>query len=82
VNVANTESKKLKGIIEEYKLNWRSFAMNEKITADWSSPGTPLYYVIDPKGMIRHKWTGYPGEQTLETTLQKMIKEIEDNSKK
>lgn len=56
--------------------------MTEKIAADWSSPGTPLYYVIDPKGLIRHKWTGYPGEKTLESTLQKMIEEIERNSKK
>jgi hypothetical protein len=56
--------------------------MSDKINSDWSSPGTPLYYIIDPKGTIRHKWLGYPGEKTLETALEKMINDIERPRKK
>jgi hypothetical protein len=50
--------------------------------ADWILPSTPQYYVIDPKGTIRHKWTGYPGEKTLEAAAEKLIEEIERNPKK
>lgn len=82
MNTANNEPKKLKDITDENKLNWRTFVKTDKIMADWSSPGTPLYYVIDPKGVIRHKWTGYPGEKTLERTLEPLIVETERNLRK
>jgi hypothetical protein len=51
--------------------------ISDKINADWSSPATPLYYIIDPKGIIRHKWLGYPGEKTLETAIENLIHDTE-----
>ena len=66
---------KLKAVMEKEKLNWRSFADRRTITARWASRGTPTYYVIDHKGVIRHKWMGYPGAKTIDDALEKPIKE-------
>lgn len=62
-------------------LPWRSFKFQEAINAQWN-PSTPAYYVIDPKGVIRYKWVGYPGEHAMDGALEKLIKEAEGNGKK
>ena len=69
--------KKLKEVMEKEKLNWRSFADRRVISAKWGARGTPTYYVIDHKGVIQHKWIGYPGAKTLDSALEKLIKEAE-----
>jgi len=68
--------------MEEQKLNWRSFADQGTINAQWNLPGTPTYYIIDHQGVIRHKWFGHPGEKALDTALEVLIKEAEANGKK
>jgi hypothetical protein len=67
--------------MEKHHLNWRSFADQGAITARWNNPGTPTYYVIDHKGVIRYKWFGNPGEKALDAALEKLIKEAEGNGK-
>jgi hypothetical protein len=64
------------------KLTWRSFADpgalgQGAITAKWNLPGTPTFYVLDPKGVIRHKWVGSPGAEVIDRALEKLIKEAE-----
>ena len=63
------------------KMNWRSFAYQEAINGKWN-PSTPSYYVLDPGGVIRHKWVGAPGEQAIDTALEGLIKEAEAKRKK
>ena len=67
--------KKLKEVMEKEKLNWRSFS-SRVIAAKWSARGTPTYYVIDHKGVIRYKWVGYPGAKAIDAALEKLLKEI------
>ena len=76
VNVNDYAPKKLKEVMDKEKLNWRSFADRRIITAKWSARGTPTYYVIDPKGVIRYKWLGYPGAKAIDAALEKLLKEI------
>jgi hypothetical protein len=71
------EPKKLKAVMTKEKLNWRSIAHGGSISRQWSARGTPTYYVIDHKGVIRHKWIGYPGVKAIDTALEKLIKEAE-----
>ena len=66
--------------MEKENLNWRSFADQGAINAKWNA-GTPTYYVIDPKGVIRYKWAGSPGEKAIDAALQKLIQEAERNGK-
>ena len=77
VNTNNSEAKKVKEVMAREKLNWRSFVAQETITAEWNNPGTPMYYVIDHRGVIRSKWFGYPGAKALDTALEQLIQEAE-----
>jgi peroxiredoxin len=62
--------------MDKENLNWRSFAYQEAINAQWN-PSTPAYYVIDHNGVIRFKWVGYPGEHAIDAALEKLIAEAE-----
>jgi len=81
VNVNDFESKNLKERMDKEKMNWRSFAHQDAINDKWN-PSTPGYYVLDPKGMIRHKWVGAPGERAIDTALEELITEAEADAKK
>jgi peroxiredoxin len=67
--------------MDKETLPWRSFAYQEAINARWN-PSTPAYYVIDPKGVIRYKWVGYPGEKAIDESLEKLIQEAEKAAQK
>jgi hypothetical protein len=62
-------------------MNWRSFAHQEAVNAQWN-PSTPSYYVLDPQGVIRHKWVGAPGKEAIDTAVEKLITEAKANGKK
>src|SRR5262249_55005628 len=81
VNTNSSDPKKLKAIMEKEKLNWRSFGSRD-VTVKWNA-STPGYYVLDHKGVIRHKWMGYsgPGEKAIDTALEKLIHKAEGNTR-
>jgi hypothetical protein len=73
-------AKHLKDVVKKEKLTWRSFADTGNagqgaIAARWNLTNTPTLYVLDPKGVIRHKWIGAPGEKAIDAALDKLIKE-------
>jgi peroxiredoxin len=69
------DSKKLKEVMVKEEMNWRSTADHGAIAEKWNSPGTPVYYIIDPLGVIRYKWVGSPGEKAIDAALEKLIHE-------
>jgi hypothetical protein len=88
VNTNGYDPKKLKDVMDKEKLNWRSFAdvrgkdgNRGAISGKWNLQGTPTLYVIDHKGVIRHKWLGGPGEKVIDDALTKLIKEAETDGK-
>ena len=62
--------------MEKEKLHWRSFGDTGAINAKWNA-ATPTYYVLDAKGVIRHKWVGNPGAPAIDTAVEKTIREAE-----
>jgi hypothetical protein len=65
------------------KLNWRSFAdPKNAIAARWNLSGTPTYYVIDHKSVIRYKWVGPPAARAIDAALEKLIPAAELDAKK
>jgi hypothetical protein len=63
-------------------LSWRSFddpggPGQGAIAAKWNLSATPTLYVLDRKGVIRHKWIGNPGEKAIDSALVKLIKDAE-----
>jgi hypothetical protein len=73
--------KKLKEVMEKEKLNWRSFADQRVFSPKWAARGTPTYYIIDDKRVIRYKWGGYPGTKAIDSALEKLIGEAEGNAR-
>jgi hypothetical protein len=80
VNVVGHEPEKLKEVMEKEQVTWRSIS-SQTVTSRWNA-GTPTYYVIDVKGVIRYKWVGSPGEQAIEMALEKLILQAEKDTKK
>jgi hypothetical protein len=68
--------------VDKEELTWRSFADPEGgIAARWNMSATPTLYVLDPEGIIRHKWVGAPGAKVIDDALEKAIKEAEARGK-
>ena len=65
VNVNGYDAKKLKEVMDKEKMTWRSFVDEGAIVGKWNLPSTPLFYVIDHRGVIRHKWVGNPADYKL-----------------
>src|SRR5262245_35646843 len=82
VNVNGYSVKDLKKAMDKEKLTWRSFADPGKlgqgaIATRWNLPATPTFYLLDHKGVIRHKWVGSPGEKAMDAAIEKLIKAAE-----
>ena len=78
----------LKKTLEEEQITWRSF-QNDKgtkgpkgdaISKDWNVRGWPTLFLIDHKGVIRHKWLGSPGNDKLDAAIDKWVAEAEKDS--
>src|SRR5580692_12750165 len=77
----------LKKVLEEEKITWRSFWNGAKgtggpISTEWNVQGWPTLFVIDHKGVIRHKHLGSPGDKVLDEELDKLIAEAEKSTQK
>ena len=82
LNYDGEDAKKVKEVMDKEKLNWRSFVDRGEIGAKWKPAGTPSFFIIDPRGVIRHKWAGAPGAKAMDTALENVLKEAEQDAKK
>ena len=78
VHVGGTDAKQLKEVMAKERITWRSFvdvgnAGAGPIAKAWNLSATPTFYVIDPKGVIRHKWAGPPGEKVMGAALDRLL---------
>jgi hypothetical protein len=83
INVAGNNAKQLKHIMERENLTWRTFADpgnvgQGAIATSWNVAGTPTLYIIDHKGVIRHKWVGSPSETAIDKALDRLIRAAEE----
>jgi peroxiredoxin len=76
----------LKKVIADEKMTWRSFwdggNTSGPIATKWNIHGWPTLYVVDHRGVIRHKWVGSPGEEKMDKSLEKLVKAAEEDAKK
>ena len=70
----------LKKVMTQFRINWRTFDDEGAINRQWNLPATPAFYIIDHKGAIRYKWVGKVGEKTINTALEKLIREAEQSA--
>jgi hypothetical protein len=88
VNTNGYSAEQLKKVMDKEQLNWRTFADTKvsdstfgPICTTWNLMGTPTLFILDHKGVIRHKWLGGPGEKAIDEALEKLIKEAEAGKK-
>jgi hypothetical protein len=86
VNLNGYDARQLKAAMEKEKLTWRSFADpgalgRGAISVRWNLSGTPTFYVIDHRGVIRHKWVGNSGGKTMDAALETLIAGAERDKK-
>jgi len=67
----------LKAAKTKEKLDWRSFVGRGQIAREWNNPPTPTFYLIDHTGVIRQKWVGSPGIETMDLAIEKLVREVE-----
>lgn len=66
---------------EQEQITWRSFwnggSTSGPISTQWNVRGWPTLYLIDHKGVIRHKFLGSPGAETLDRLIDELVAEAE-----
>jgi hypothetical protein len=81
LNYDNDDATKVKAVMVKEQLNWRTFVDRGGIAERWKPAGTPTFYVIDPRGVIRYKWAGAPGAKAIDMALEQLIRETERDAK-
>nr|WP_168222174.1 hypothetical protein [Aquisphaera giovannonii] len=72
----------LKERIKEEKMTWRSWwdkTTSGPISSSWNVQGWPTLYILDHKGVIRHKYLGFPGEAKFDGAVEALLKEAEED---
>ena len=71
---------------EKAHITWRSFwnggSTGGPIAAKWNVRAWPTLYIIDAKGVIRHKYVGSPGAKVLDENIDNLVKEDAEQTKK
>jgi peroxiredoxin len=87
VNISEPSTSALKKIVEKENLTWRSFSDPPAsggmgaIAKKWNLGGTPTIYLIDHKGVIRHKWVGGASAKVIDKAVEELIQEVEGGAK-
>ena len=80
---SDPDREKLKQVMEEKEITWRSFwdqSTSGPIASQWNIRGWPTVYVIDHKGVIRHKSLGNPGDETLDQWIDELVEAAEKDT--
>ena len=82
VHVGGATVPQIAALMAKENLPWRSFvdpgnACTGPIATAWCVPPTPTFFLIDHRGVIRHKWTGAPGAKVVDEAVDRLIREAE-----
>src|SRR4051812_22243112 len=83
---SDTDLAALKPTLKEENITWRSFwngpdGTGGPISTEWKVNAWPTLYVIDHKGVVRHKWLGSPGDEVLDKAIEKLVEAAEKEAK-
>jgi hypothetical protein len=70
----------LQPALKKENITWRSFwngpeGTDGPISVKWNVRGWPTLYLIDAKGVIRHKWLGSPSTEVLDKAIDELVAE-------
>ncbi len=77
---------RVKALMKREGITWRSFKdflLKERvqISRRWNVDSWPTVFVLDQRGVIRHKFLGDPGKEALDPALEKLIAAAEAERK-
>jgi len=83
---SDKELDELKAALKDEAITWRSFTngpmgTDGPISTAWNIRGWPTLYLIDHKGVIRHKFLGNPGNEKLDRAIDKLLAEAVKSGK-
>lgn len=83
---SDRDLKALQEVLEDEEITWRSFwngpqGTSGPISTEWNVHGWPTLFLIDHKGVIRHKWLGSPGDKVMDESIDKLVAEAEKDAK-
>jgi thiol-disulfide isomerase/thioredoxin len=74
---------KAKKAIADAQITWRSFHDDGgKIGKTWRVSAIPALFVIDAKGIMRHKWVGASNPKAIDEAIEALVKEAEKEGAK
>ncbi len=82
LNNDNDDAPTVKAVIVKENLSWRTFVDRGPIADIWKPNGTPSFYLIDHRGVIRNKWPGAPGEKALDTAVERALERAEGEDRR
>src|SRR5262245_21707664 len=77
---SDKDKEKLQKANEKAEITWRSWwdeSTTGPIATKWNIHGWPTLYLIDHKGVIRHKYLGNPGDEVLDKEIDVLVAEAE-----
>lgn len=82
----NSDAKpRAKDAIAKNQLTWPSWwdggSSGGPIARAFEVRAWPTLYILDHKGIIRHRWEGSPGDKVLDDSIEKLVKEAEADAK-
>jgi len=84
VNTDKDGIEKFKANMKTHQINWRSWqdgSTGGPICKQYQIQAFPTLFLIDHKGVIRHKWRGAPPTNVLDEAINQLIKEAEADGK-
>lgn len=82
---SDTDRDRIKERIKEEKMTLRSWwdggNTSRPIASSWNVEGWPTLYILDYKGVIRHKFLEFPGKVKFDGALEALLKEMEKEQK-
>src|SRR5438270_4951668 len=76
----------LKKAMAKEQITWRSWfdggGTRGPIASKWNVLGWPTLYLVDAKGVIRHKFLGSPGDEKLDELIGALVTEAEKGDAK
>jgi hypothetical protein len=81
---SDADREELKKKNEAQQITWRSFydGSGGPIAKNWRISGWPTLFIIDHKGVMRHKYVGSPGDKVLDEAIDKLVAEAEKDQPK
>jgi hypothetical protein len=81
---SDSDKEKLKERMKEENMTWRSWwdggDTSGPIATAFNVQGWPTLYILDHRGIIRHKYVGFPGPEKFDAAVDALVEAAEKDA--